>query len=61
MKKKQVYEAPELTVVKFRAERGFAVSSAVLNTDLHLFEWSNDDPHVTQYDVDNSWAGYDWN
>ena len=44
-KEKKNYEAPKLT----------------LDADLHLFEWNNSDPHVTQYNEDDSWAGYSWN
>ena len=61
MKKKQVYLAPALTVVTFRAERGYAISAAILDTDRHLFEFNSSDPNVTQYDNDDSWAGYSWN
>lgn len=60
-KEKKNYEAPKLTVVQFRTERGYALSAATLDADLHLFEWNNSDPHVTQYNEDDSWAGYSWN
>lgn len=59
--KKRSYTAPNLTVVSFRTERGYAISAATLETDRHLFEWSNSDPHVTQYSEDESWASYSWN
>lgn len=59
--KKRSYVAPNLTVVSFRTERGYAVSSAQLDSDFHLFEWGSSDPHVTQYSQDDSWAGYSWN
>lgn len=59
--KKRSYVAPNLTVVSFCAEHGYAISAAQLDTDRHLFEWSNSDPHVTQYSEDDSWAGYSWN
>jgi len=58
---KKTYEAPTLTVVTIKAERGYAISSATLDADLHLFEWSTSDPYVTQYDDDASWADYSWN
>ena len=61
MKKKQVYLAPALTVVTFRTERGYAISSATIDTDFHLFEYNSSNPNVTQYDNDDSWAGYSWN
>jgi hypothetical protein len=61
MKKKQVYLAPALTVVTFRTERGYAISAAILDADHHLFEYNSSDPNVTQYDNDDSWAGYSWN
>lgn len=61
MKKKQEYLAPDLTVVTFRMERGYAISAAILDIDRHLFEFGSRDPYVTQYDNDDSWAGYSWN
>ena len=57
-KKKQLYQAPELTVVAFKAEQGYLVSSATLN--LPLFEYESSNPNVTQYNQSDSWAGYDW-
>lgn len=59
-KTKKDYETPQLTVVSFKMERGYAVSAARLDADLHLFEWSSSDPHVTQYNNDATWAGYSW-
>lgn len=59
--KKAPYEMPKLTVVSFRAERGYASSAALLDIDFHLFEYASSDPNVTQYDNDDSWAGYSWN
>lgn len=61
MKKKQEYLAPALTVVSFSTERGYAISAAILDTDRQLFEFNSSDPNVTQYDNDDSWAGYSWN
>lgn len=58
---KRTYLTPQLTVVQFRTERGYAISSAVLDSDLHLFEFGSSDPNVTQYNEDDSWAGYSWN
>ena len=57
---KRIYTPPTLTVVRFKAERGFALSSAILDELDHLFEFSSDDPNVTQYNEDDSWAGYSW-
>ena len=59
-KKKKFYMTPELTVVAFKAERGYLISSAKLDADRTLFEYGSSDPHVTQYDQDDSWASYTW-
>lgn len=58
---KRTYLTPQLTVVQFRTERGYAISSAVLGADFDLFEFGSSDPNVTQYNEDDSWAGYSWN
>ena len=60
-KQKKRDETPRLTVVAFRAERGYAISSATLDTDLHLFEYGSSSPNVTQYNEDDTWASYTWN
>lgn len=60
-KQKKTYDAPQLTVVAFRTERGYAISSATLDTDQHLFEFNSSNPNVTQYNEDDSWASYTWN
>ena len=61
---KKVYEAPMLTVVSFKAERGYALSGgATLQKvdEVLFFEYNNnDDPYVTQYDQNDSWASYNW-
>ncbi|MBR3783340.1 MAG: hypothetical protein IKJ78_02585 [Bacteroidales bacterium] len=58
---KRTYLTPQLTVVQFRTERGYAISSTVLDSEFHLFEFGSSDPNVTQYNEDDSWAGYSWN
>lgn len=60
-KEKKQYEAPSLATVEFKMERGYAVSIATLDTDRMVFEYESSNPSVTQYEADNSWAGYDWN
>lgn len=60
-KEKKQYEAPSLTAVSFRMERGYG-ASAILKNELtnYWFEFDSNDPNVTQYDQDNSWADYTW-
>ena len=60
-KQKKTYETPRLTVVAFRTERGYAISSATLDANQHLFEYGSSSPNVTQYNEDDTWAGYTWN
>ncbi len=60
-KEKRIYETPRLTTVTFRAERGYAVSSAIWNAVSNLFEYNNSNPNVTQYDEDDTWSSYSWN
>lgn len=59
---KRTYLTPQLTVVQFRTERGYAISSAFLieQDQQRLFEFGSSDPNVTQYSQDDSWAGYSW-
>lgn len=62
-KKKQLYQAPELTVVTFRSERGFLCSAEprdgflglILNSEegSENLESRNDDNHYT-------WGNGDW-
>ena len=59
-KDKKQYEAPSLTAVSFKTERGYAASSAILNELEHIFQFESSDPNVTQYTEDDSWAGYTW-
>ncbi len=57
------YTAPQLTVVTFKAEKGFAVSGEMtLLTSLFSFG-DNDDAsqNVSQYDYNDNWAGNGWN
>lgn len=60
---KRQYESPQLTVVRFQTERGYAISSAFLieQDQQCLFEFESSNPNVTQYNEDDSWAGYSWN
>lgn len=60
---KKHYESPQLTVVSFHTERGYALSGAILKTELDnmIFEYSSADPYVTEYETDNGWADYSWN
>ena len=56
---KQLYQAPELTVVKFRAECGFAVSSTPLDA-MKFWEWEPGVPvenqnHMESYTTANEW------
>lgn len=60
-KQKKTYETPRLTVVAFRTERGYAISSAILDANNQLFEYGSSSPNVTQYNEDNSWSSYTWN
>ena len=55
------YLPPQLTVVEFKSERGYALSNATLDAELHLFEWGSSDPKVSRYNEDNSWTSYSWN
>ena len=57
-KDKKQYEAPSLTAVSFKTERGYAASSAILLEQ--IFQFESGDPNVTQYNEDDSWAGYTW-
>ncbi len=62
-KDKKQYEAPSLTAVSFKTERGYAASSATLIiTEVErLFQFESSNPNVTQYTEDDSWASYTWN
>lgn len=63
MEKKEhpIYESPSLTVIPIKTEQGYAISSATLMKEETLwFEFGNEDPHVTQYDDDDSWSSYSW-
>lgn len=58
---KKAYTPPCFTVVRFAAEKGYASSSALLDFERLLFEYESSDPNVSQYNEDDSWAGYSWN
>lgn len=58
---KKAYTPPCFTVVRFAAEKGYASSSALLDFENFLFEFESSDPNVSQYNEDDSWAGYSWN
>jgi len=61
-KDKKQYEAPSLTAVSFKTERGYAASSATLINEVErLFQFESSNPNVTQYNEDDSWASYTWN
>lgn len=57
--KKAPYEMPKLTVVSFRAERGYASSSIM--SSLKFWEWQDgglameDQNHVEVYTTGNGW------
>jgi hypothetical protein len=61
MKTKEQYIAPQLTVVKFKMERGFASSSPVLNE--MLFWETGESEQVETYSEHNVWTenGDFWN
>ena len=64
MKKKQVYLAPALTVVTFRAERGYAISGVERDGFLGLmFESDEGSENLESRNDDNHyfWGGNDWN
>ena len=58
MTKKRIYEAPKLTVVSFKAERGFALS--ILSgsgpfDEMIMFEETHDTRQVEVYDHTPYW------
>ncbi len=60
---KKPYEAPQLTVVTFKVEKGFAVSGEMILNELNgLFSFDSNDAsqNVSQYDYDDDWAGNGW-
>ena len=57
-KKKQLYQAPELTIVAFKAERGYLFSSGTAMTAAP--EWGANDYIEQRDEVSTSWAGNDW-
>lgn len=61
-KKYKIYKSPSLTVIPIKTERGYAASSATLMgaEAPFWFEFGREDPHVTQYDEDDSWSSYTW-
>lgn len=64
MKKKQVYLAPALTVVCFKAERGYFGSSEPRDGFLGLIEMGDDGSEVLESRNDDNhyfWGGNDWN
>jgi len=55
------YEAPELTVVTFRAERGYAESGGLMSS-LKFWEWGgglamsgDEGSHIEVYESGNGW------
>ena len=58
--KKQQYIRPELTVVAFRTERGYAASSAIdeaaSRVNGQLEEWAGQTQQVTRATEDGLWA-----
>lgn len=57
-KKKKVYDAPQLTVVSFKAERGFATSGGLFDFE-QLMLWENSQPGQRQ--MENYIVANDWN
>ncbi len=60
------YTAPQLTVVTFKTERGYASSGEMkltneLNNLMFLFDAGDASQNVSQYTYDDSWASNDWN
>ena len=64
MKKKQVYLAPALTVVCFKAERGYFASGEPRDGFLGLIEMGDDGSEVLESRNNENgyfWGGNDWN
>ena len=64
MEKKHEYKVPELTVVTFKAERGYASSGAVRDGFLGLiFESDEGSESLESRNDDNHyfWGGNEWN
>ena len=58
-KKKQLYQAPELTVVAFQAERGYLVSNGILAIDPEYSAESTE--YLESRDEIGSWgSGNGW-
>lgn len=54
-KKKKVYDAPQLTVVSFKTERGFALSGEILQNQFLLWD-SEEEIHMEPYSYREGWA-----
>lgn len=51
---KRQYESPQLTVVRFRTERGYAISGTDL-FDFHLWQETEGTDQMEEYTTGNGW------